>query len=182
MLPRALTKMFPYPGDTTTGRPPSRQSTFNEANGTLSQPIEYQAHCEKEDAASQLEWTTIMDDASETKASLYKKVSALVISWDESSDDLKTKSEVPQIFMLKYNALLMGVKVEAFSAVLVEQFNYKVTPAVLKIDHAQLPQVQIGYHVSQFVYQEDGPNTLLIVYYAGHGTPGSRPGNLALSG
>ena len=35
-----------------------------------------------------------MEEGSGNKSSLYKKVKALVISWDEEIDDLKTKAEV----------------------------------------------------------------------------------------
>lgn len=45
-----------------------------------------------------------------------------------------------------------------------------------------LAQVQLLSHISNFVLKEDGPHTLLIVYYAGHGTPGPSPGGLELSG
>ena len=65
---------------------------------------------------------------------------------------------------------------------LTDVFNYKVVPAVLKHDPKRLAQVQIMRHLSQFVYDEDGPNTLLIVYYTGHGTPELASGNLTLSG
>ena len=54
--------------------------------------------------------------------------------------------------------------------------------AVLKINGEQLLQVKLVCHVAQFVMKEDGANTLLILYYAGHGTPGPRPGALKLSG
>ena len=54
--------------------------------------------------------------------------------------------------------------------------------AVLTINGEQLLQVQLVWHVAQFVMKEDGVNTLLILYYAGHGTPGPRPGALKLSG
>ena len=37
-------------------------------------------------------------------------------------------------------------------------------------------------HLANFVLEEDGPRTLLIVYYAGHGKPGHRPGHLELAG
>ena len=75
---------------------------------------------------------------------------------------------------------MLTSQVEAFSQVLRDVFKYKVVQAVLKKSE-HLAQVQVVYHVSNFVFKEDGPNTLLIVYYAGHGTPGKMPGNLTLS-
>ncbi len=43
-------------------------------------------------------------------------------------------------------------------------------------------QVQINKHLATFVYDEDDEDTLLIVYYAGHGTPDSVTGRLLLAG
>ena len=37
-------------------------------------------------------------------------------------------------------------------------------------------------HLAEFVYDEDDPRTLLIVYYAGHGAPGACMGHFNLSG
>ena len=37
-------------------------------------------------------------------------------------------------------------------------------------------------HLGDFVYDEDHPRTLLIVYYAGHGAPGPVMGHFNLSG
>jgi len=37
-------------------------------------------------------------------------------------------------------------------------------------------------HLADFVYDKDADNTLLIVYYAGHGVPGNAPGKLRLAG
>jgi hypothetical protein len=43
-------------------------------------------------------------------------------------------------------------------------------------------QVQINKHLADFVYDEDEEDTLLIIYYAGHGTPDSVTGRLLLAG
>lgn len=43
-------------------------------------------------------------------------------------------------------------------------------------------QVQANKHLADFVYDHDGANTLLIIYYAGHGQPGDVPGGLHLTG
>ncbi|KAF6226904.1 hypothetical protein HO133_008345 [Letharia lupina] len=44
------------------------------------------------------------------------------------------------------------------------------------------PQVQVNTIVAAFIGAHDGPTTLLIVYYAGHGKPGSYYGSLVLHG
>lgn len=63
-----------------------------------------------------------------------------------------------------------------------ETFNYNVSQAHIKSDSEKNPQVQVNAHVANFVYNEDGLDTLLIVYYAGHGSPGAKPGHLQLFG
>ena len=60
-------------------------------------------------------------------------------------------------------------------------YRYKVRKEWLT-HGPQNPQVQMQYHVAKFVMEEDGPRTLLIVYYAGHGKPGPDPGKLELAG
>ncbi|KAL8862604.1 MAG: hypothetical protein Q9178_001102 [Gyalolechia marmorata] len=96
---------------------------------------------------------------------LYQKVVALLISWDGSCDDLNTKEEVDDL-----------------AKTLQETYNYKVRNVRLKNNGNRLPQVQVNKIIADFVYDEDGPSTLLMVYYAGHGTPGHRIGSLELTG
>ncbi|KAL9040449.1 MAG: hypothetical protein Q9214_004482, partial [Letrouitia sp. 1 TL-2023] len=96
---------------------------------------------------------------------LYEKVAALLISWETESSDLNTKGEVDKLKDL-----------------LQETFNYDVLHVCLRKGGRQLAQVQINKYIADFLYEKDGDKTLLIVYYAGHGTPGSRPGRLELSG
>ncbi|KAL8818522.1 MAG: hypothetical protein Q9223_002864 [Gallowayella weberi] len=96
---------------------------------------------------------------------LYIKVAVLLISWDNSCDDLDTEGEVDEL-----------------ARTFREMYNYKVQNVKLKCQGDRLPQVQVNKSIADFVYHEDGPSTLLIVYYAGHGTPGQRPGSLELTG
>ena len=49
---------------------------------------------------------------------------------------------------------------------------------MLKHDPRHIVQVQIMHHLSTFIYNEDGLDTLLIIYYSGHGTPELASGNL----
>lgn len=63
-----------------------------------------------------------------------------------------------------------------------DTYRYKVQNVRLKSNGVHLPQVQVNKSMADFVFEEDGPSTLLLVYYAGHGTPGQRPGNLELTG
>jgi hypothetical protein len=59
---------------------------------------------------------------------------------------------------------------------------YKTTRRALKIDSRRSAQAQVNRHLAEFVDDYDDTNTLLIIYYAGHGRPGNDPGVLKLSG
>lgn len=61
------------------------------------------------------------------------------------------------------------------------EFYYNVSRVGLSATARTLPQVQVNYYIAEFVHREDRPATLLIVYYAGHGTPSNIPGHLELS-
>ncbi|KAL8720869.1 MAG: hypothetical protein Q9225_002348 [Loekoesia sp. 1 TL-2023] len=95
---------------------------------------------------------------------LYERVAVLLISWDVACDDLNTEGEVDEL-----------------ARVWREVYRYKVRNEKLKCNGEQLAQVQINKTIAEFVYDEDSSSTLLLVYYAGHGTPGHQPGRLELS-
>jgi hypothetical protein len=60
-----------------------------------------------------------------------------------------------------------------------EEYNFKTEIAYLEKD--KRPQAQANLYLANFVYQYDAKNTLLIVYYAGHGwSPPSEPRNFYL--
>jgi hypothetical protein len=63
-----------------------------------------------------------------------------------------------------------------------EQYNYETTTFKLNSQDRHTPQVQLLWAVASFVEREDGEHRLLIVYYAGHGSPGKHPGDLNISG
>jgi hypothetical protein len=44
-----------------------------------------------------------------------------------------------------------------------------------------LPQAQANHAVADFVVKNDADDTLFIVYYAGHGSPGKARGDLNMS-
>ncbi|KAI4175771.1 MAG: hypothetical protein LQ343_001384 [Gyalolechia ehrenbergii] len=94
----------------------------------------------------------------------YERVAVLQISWDIACDDLNTTGEVDEL-----------------ARVWREVYRYKVRNIRLTCNGEQLAQVQINKTIADFVFDEDGPSTLLLVYYAGHGTPGHQPGRLELS-
>ncbi|KAI4270249.1 MAG: hypothetical protein L6R38_007192 [Xanthoria sp. 2 TBL-2021] len=95
----------------------------------------------------------------------YDKVAVLLISWDGSCDDLKTEGEVVDL-----------------ARMFRDTYKYQVQNVRLKSNGDRLPQVLVNKTIADFVYENDGPSTLLLVYYAGHGTPGQRQGSLELTG
>lgn len=109
-----------------------------------------------------------MEEAHYKTSSFYKQVKCLLISWAEECDDLNTGPEVADL-----------------ANVLENKMHFKVTRALLVNDVDHLAQIQVAKHIINFIYNEDGARTLLLFYYAGHGSPksmrGGAPG-LALSG
>jgi Caspase domain len=79
-------------------------------------------------------------------------------------------------------AILTLKQVSNLEEVLSKQYNYRVFKTQLDITLPTRPQVLINYEVANFVKEQDAEDTLLILYYAGHGTPGRSPGQLRLFG
>lgn len=52
-------------------------------------------------------------------------------------------------------------------------FRYKVTRKLLNSKTNKLPHQQLMKYIADFLYDEDQRRTLLLVYYAGHGSPKS---------
>ena len=121
---------------------------------------------EKQNSLMQLAWDKKMQEGKQyTSTKCYKEVHVLMISWEESSDDLKVKREV-----------------ETLGNVFKEYYNFAVHPVLLRNNTNKLPRHQIQKYVGDFVYDYDSPKALLIVYFAGHGTPGDHSGELQLHG
>ncbi|MCJ1423613.1 Phosphatidylinositol-4-phosphate 5-kinase [Sticta canariensis] len=90
-------------------------------------------------------------------SSFYKEVKCLLISWDDDCDDLHT-----------------GPEVDALANVLEKKMHFKVTRALLTDDGNHPAHFQVVRHIINFIWSEDGPQTLLLFYYAGHGSPNKR--------
>ncbi|KAF2470784.1 uncharacterized protein BDR25DRAFT_303768 [Lindgomyces ingoldianus] len=93
---------------------------------------------------------TIWDKNMQNKPVKHDRVCVLLLSWREELDDLKVKPEVDQL-----------------QAVFTDLYGFKVTREVLD---NELPKHQLNCYLSTFMYKNDGKDTLLIVYYAGHGS------------
>ncbi len=134
---------------------------LSSASGRDALPIHSLHEDEFQDAEYQVLWNITMDQGEYNQSSAYDKVVVLLLCWAQDSNDLKTTEEV--------NALKL---------VLEKRFRYHTTTEYLDNDNKQRLQVQLNSKVAAFVGANDGPNTLLIVYYAGHGKPGKMPGDL----
>lgn len=67
------------------------------------------------------------------------------------------------------------------AAVFKDTYNFSVYPRTLNTRQGRKTSVQIHKHLADFVYYEDGKDTLLIIYYAGHGVPDTTTGRLLLA-
>lgn len=127
--------------------------------------VNYESQDEKDDSDLQLLWSRIMDEGNYTNSSTYIKVEVLLLCWAESCNDMTTREEVNKL-------------VTTFE----DHFYYNTQVQYLDTTIEGRLQVRVNHIVATFVHDHDGPNTLLIVYYAGHGRPGGDYGDLELMG
>ena len=80
------------------------------------------------------------------------------------------------------SSLLNRFQVNRLEKVLIEKYRFKVKKTPINGEDGKLPQAQLHKYLADFVFEEDGDRTLLIVYYAGHGVPGGKPGQMRLAG
>jgi hypothetical protein len=106
-------------------------------------------------------WEKAMKDLG-TIGKPHRNTAVLMVSWAEELDDLNTAEEVNDL-----------------EAVFKEDFHYTVVKEQLAADRP--PAQQFAQFLINFVYKYDNESTLLIIYYAGHGTPG-KPGELHFTG
>ncbi|KAM0799439.1 hypothetical protein BDR22DRAFT_855388 [Usnea florida] len=119
-------------------------------------PVKYET---EDDSDLQLAWSKIMDEGAYKTSSTYTKVEVLLLCWNPSCSDTTTKDEI-----------------DGLRDVFEGKFNYHAEVQYLDTIVGQRLQVRVNSIVSAFVGEHDGPNTLLIVYYAGHGRPGTEAG------
>jgi len=128
--------------------------------------VNYQSEDEIHDSVYQVLWSHTMDKGKYKNSSNYKKVEALLLCWKEECNDLANTDK----------------EVNRLKSVLEGRFKYNVSIECLDSNVAGRLQVQLNALVATFVMTHDGPNTLLIVYYGGHGRPGPLNGHLQLLG
>ncbi|KAI9711845.1 MAG: hypothetical protein M1820_001990 [Bogoriella megaspora] len=111
----------------------------------MSEPVS-----EAEQARLGMMWGNAMGNPA--KFVRYDNVEVLMLSWDDTCDDLKTQNEVDEL-----------------KSVFEDEYNYNVR--VEKLNHEERAQIQMNVYLSTFVRDAEKRkgNTLLIIYYAGHG-------------
>ncbi|MCJ1431894.1 hypothetical protein MMC27_001250 [Xylographa pallens] len=127
--------------------------------------VHYEDEIEQLNSSYQVTWSKVMEEGQYKASSLYESAAVLLLSWDEDLDDMKVKGEVDKL-----------------AKVFEDTFSYDIHNITLKAHTGKTAQSQINFVVAKFVSDEDRPKRLLIVYYAGHGTPGHMPGHLELYG
>lgn len=133
-------------------------------------PGECEHEQKQQEALLERAWSNSMRESGHyMKSSFYRKVKCLMISWDKEHDNLCTEAEVCLAMWVKRNSLT--IQVSDLSSFLEKSFHYKVSRVLLKNDSGHCPPLHLMRHIIDFILEEDGPRTLLIVYYAGHGVP-----------
>ena len=127
--------------------------------------INYESQDEKEDSELQIHWHRVMRKANYQTSTLYMKVEVLMLSWEESCGDMNTKEEINRL-----------------RSTFEEKFEFHVVVQYLNHTLPQRLQARANAIVGRFMYDYDGPNILLIVYYAGHARLAENHGGLQLFG
>ena len=127
--------------------------------------VAYDDQYAKLNSSMQVAWAGVMDEGNYTTPHSYKNVHVLLLSWEPEFDDLKVKDEVA-----------------ALGAVFRDYYQYQVQSSPIIRRTSKKAQTQVNKIVASWVDENDAPNTLLIVYFAGHGRPGITPGSLELAG
>lgn len=112
----------------------------------------------------------------------YDKTAAILLGWESGYCDTGVEPEVRfQCTSALNRCILTHSQLASLAKVLREEYNFVVESHLMHTRTA--PQKQAFKHLSNFVDAHDDPQTLLIVYYAGHGYQSlTQPGHLALSG
>ncbi|KAK5119198.1 hypothetical protein LTR85_007812 [Meristemomyces frigidus] len=99
----------------------------------------------------------------ETDNVRHDKAAVLLLSWDDTEDDLDVKPEVDDL-----------------QSVFEKSYGFKVYNRHFSASGPK-PELQARFHLAEFARAENGDRVLLIVYYAGHGYSNEDTGNVGLT-
>lgn len=127
--------------------------------------VDWDSDAAIDNSAYQIAFNHTMEKHNLNDAMAYEKVEVLMLQWANDSSDLSSDDEV-----------------EKLKDVLEQKFHYHAVVRSLDVDSSRNIQLQVNKIVLDFIWEHTGPNTLLIVYYAGHGKPGTVHGELKCFG
>ena len=134
-------------------------TTMDEDDEHQSKPISGERHFQKVDNEDVIKtrWDQSALNGNYSRAPPYECVKVLLLSWRmECCDNLDTAEEIDKLKDVFQN-----------------MFHYDIQRKYLCRHACTSVQVQLNHIVSDFVNIPEGPNTLFIVYYAGHAIPAS---------
>ena len=108
-------------------------------------------------------WDNAVDKGSWKNPTSYKAASVLILRWQDTDTHWPEK---------------MAEEIAALRKTFEDRFNFDVQEQVL--ENNDRVQSAVNKHVIDFVYEKQDPDSLLIVYYAGHGSPGEYKGALTM--
>ncbi|KAL9579932.1 MAG: hypothetical protein Q9203_006505 [Teloschistes exilis] len=127
--------------------------------------VDYESKDGRDASEYQLRWINVMNKGNYNCSENYNRVEVLLLRWDDTCDDMTTRHEVGQL-----------------KNVFEKEFNWHTELHCLNNKIEGRLQLQINAIVAAWVNKYSKPNTLLVVYYAGHGRPGTAFGQLELMG
>ena len=139
---------------------------MDEDNVHQSKPILGERYFQKVDNEEVIKrrWDQSALNGNFSRAPPYERVKVLLLSWREKCcDNLNTWEEIDRL-----------------EHVLQNMFHYDTQRKYLCRHERTSVQVQITYIVAGFVNVPEGPNTLFIVYYAGHAIPANNSRELLM--
>lgn len=139
------------------------EPSSSQENAEVNEQVNDQISQEVHDSQYQVRWSEIMDKGNYQDPTTYTRIVVLLFCWKNDCNDMETEDEVKRL-----------------EAVLKDDFHYETQ--IEYLDSREGLQLWVNFRVAHFAQANDGPNNLLIVYYAGHGRPGSSPGSLILTG
>jgi hypothetical protein len=128
------------------------------------------------------QWEEHMTDLSPQRR--YKHVAVLLLFWDKVEASYLDTSEEVRRLNREIDVVLTHLQIRDLRSVLENQYRFTVLEQSLNPTaekKKKSPQLLLQKCLADFVYKEDEEDSLLIVYYAGHGNPGS-DGELVLTG
>ena len=128
-------------------------------------PRAYRSRYAEIDSKGRVLWSSLMDKGPYKNPTTYVGAHVLMLYWADDSGDFSPKQEIDRL-----------------QSVLEEKFHYLTEIKTLDSKTPQKLQVQVNKFIADFVWDHDGPNTLLMVYYAGHGKQGDFYGAMELIG